>query len=399
MSNKNCGCSSTQSQSSSNGEFLLVKATGTNAGTCGDIDLDSSINENCAKQDPMFDFSKSDFIVPLPSSITQMEVCNSDIYSIEMWLQFLNPIVTLNISNITGNILTLRNRCPDGSAISSNPNAGAAIARGTKFVVCDAPICNTNADTLEAIQEALASASEVCVPAMEVSSSQAIIHPVGRVESDSLNSSAGKCLKRIYGFLFNGGTPVLSDLELRSPLVVPSYRRIVKNIFNNEIVELQNYSEYPQASPTHQKALSVMSTGERLIGPVRFVNATRRVFYENDLDNDYRNWPLSSNTEISKTIDISDWTCYESIRLHTDNIYVQIQLDVCLFSSENYNKIAISANDSSLGQIFANDNDITNSSFTTNIKVDDSDKNIKLKFNGIYNFRIRYKVTGIAYYL
>lgn len=394
MSNNNCGCSSTQSQSS-NGEFLLVKATGKNSSTCGDIDDLDSANSDCVKQEPMFDFSKSDLIIPLFSSSTQMEVCNSDIYSISMWVQFLNPVTTMMISNITGNILTLSNRCSNGQVITTNPAVGTAITRGTRFVVCDAPICETDQEQLEITKESIRSMTELCLPLLEETSSTSTVHPLGRVESDSNNSFAGKCVKRIKEFYFKNGIPFFTTLNNIPISDNPKFKKLARNPITNEIAQLKDYSEHSGTDSLSHSTLSILSTGEKVVGPVHFSRQVSVDLFTNTSSDDFNAWPISVATEIEKSIDLSDQSVYDSVRNLSDHVWMTFRLDISPRCG-NFNRVSIIANGIRVAKHFSTGDDISTCSYVFNMKIKDNNKNIELKFNGIENFRLYYRLTLLS---
>jgi hypothetical protein len=146
----------------------MVEATASDASSCG---VSATGTEGCAKQEPMYDICLSSFLVPLSNSFTSIEVCSPNIYYIGMWLQFLTPNVTLQISNISGKIISLINRCENGDLIYGNPEAGQVVLRNTPFVVVDKPRCKSDEDDIAALENALSNASELCVPSLKTSSS------------------------------------------------------------------------------------------------------------------------------------------------------------------------------------------------------------------------------------
>ncbi len=310
MSTK-CGC---DNSGSTEGEYLVIKATSSEAAACGDPSSTTG-STACAKQEPMFDESLSDFLIPSEASSVPMQVCNAEIYTVGMWIEFVNPVAKLQISAITGNVLTLLNRNANGDEVFENPNIGSVIAKYTRFVVCQAPVNMDAAQRLEDIKDALAVATELCVPNLSPSTSTAIVHPVGRVESDPSNLSVGKCLRRIYGILFNAGRPVLTALGEAVPIDdAMDYRPLIKHKTSNTVRQRKNYSETSGLGSGRQYMLVTTNASERLIGPtyvfrdVRTLVDTSAVSAENPTgwpnfsNNKTHDWDLSNITGILSAV-------------------------------------------------------------------------------------------------
>ena len=107
-----CGCGPSSNPDPS---YLMVSATPSEAALC---DPSSTGNAaNCDNQDRTYDESLSDFLVPLTTNTTSMQVCNSSVYAVGQWLYFNTAKAYFQINNITGQILTLVNRCPNDDSI------------------------------------------------------------------------------------------------------------------------------------------------------------------------------------------------------------------------------------------------------------------------------------------
>lgn len=292
--NTDCGCGPSSDKS-----YFMVEATASDTPSCGGSS--SSGTEGCAKQEPMYDVCLSSFLVPLSNSFTSMEVCNPNIYYIGMWLQFLTPSVTLQISNISGKIISLINRCENGDLIYGNPDAGQAILRNTPFVVVDKPRCKSDEDDSASLTNALSVATELCVPSFQTSSATATVRPVGRIESDEADLSVKKCIRGIFGILFKKGTPVLSSLKLSPVNDSATTRRLVKHRTTHEVTQIKNYHESDGLAANSQYTLAISSNEEKVVGPMHNVFIKRKLIQESGNVGNPDSWPL---TEGSFSIDI-----------------------------------------------------------------------------------------------
>lgn len=391
MNDTNCGCNA---HNPSDKEFLLVKATSSEASSCGTGDGLDPISD-CVKQEQMYDFSLSDFMVPSQTGATSMEVCNPNVYSIGMWLQFTSPIVTLQISNISGSILTLINHCPDGSIVGDNPDVGQVVYRNTRFVVSSAPGCISDEKYLEKIQDALSSVVEICVPNLAQSSSTAIIQPVGRVDSDPNNLGAKKCIRRIFGFLFKAGTPVLSALKLVKGEQAYDYRRIVKHKITNEIKHLENYGEYAELLIGRQYLVGIQKNSETLIGPSYVMYPFHSIVHENTASLDPNDWP-DLNLTYDHDFDIGGVPQIEGLDGSLDHYFANVRIEVAVRSvADNITKIYL--NNVSSGRVYSSqsstESNIQFNSITIPIRVSRSDNKINLKITARETSKFYFKLS------
>lgn len=300
MSDCNCNPPSTDS------EYLLVKATASQASLCGAALESAASQESCAKQELMYDASLSDFLIPLESSSVNMIVCNPQVYTTGMWIEFLSPSVTLKITAIVNNALTLVNRCDDGNIVSSNPAVGVVVAKGSQFAVVGQPECVSASDFLLKIISALAASTELCLPALVTSGINSNIHPVGRVESDPDNLSAGKCLKKIFGILFKAGRPFLSSLGAGVNHANMDNRRIVKNKATGGLYEKENYCEASHLVGDTGYLIGVSNSEERVFGPAYIVKHNKQLLAESSANKDHLSWPTFTGSK-EEEYDLSDY--------------------------------------------------------------------------------------------
>lgn len=401
MSKPNCGCDNGGSQE---GDFLMVKATASEASSCG-LSGGSNSTASCDKQEPMYDICLSDFLLPSKDGQTSMEVCNASIYTISMWLQFTYPVVTLQIVNITGNILTLVNRCPNGEIVDENPTIGTVVSRGTSFVVAPEPQCFTDEEDAERINSALEGATQICAPNLATCSETAIIRPVGKIESDPSDLSVKKCIKAIYGFLMKAGTPVFTALRLEAPIDL-NYRRLAKHKTLNEVVHLKNYSETPGLTDDSY-ALMINKNREVLV-PNYFSHLFTHTIAENTTAyTTPSSWPaLGSggshevNYNISAAVGGLGWL--PSDRNH---IIVMVRFDLTTFvDGEGSRAINIILNNINAGRVMNVGNgggeNINGMSVSVPIKLSKGDYNLNMKLNATGNtqrYHFRLTIDGVFY--
>ncbi len=256
-----------------------------------------------------------------------MSVCNPTIYTVGMWLQFIDPYAKLQVSAISGNDLTLLNRNENAEAVRGNPSIGTKISKLTKFVVCDSPNDLSATQEREKIEEALSGASELCMSNMASCSATAIIQPVGRIESDPSNLSIKKCIRRIYGILFNAGRPVLTALG--APVDINDmgdYRPLVKHKTSNVVRHRKNYSETEAIVPGKPYLLQITSQGEKVFPSylTKIVNiAIREPGVTAPAD-----WPVMT-TDFEQDFDISDVSGAAPPDGHTlDHYFVMINIEI-----------------------------------------------------------------------
>lgn len=328
MNQQGCGCGG----DSPNDEYLMVKATGKNPSTCGLPDSSGATTGtvSCPKQEPEFDNTLSDFVVPATGASVSIQVCNPSVYSVDQWIQFPNGL-TMQVISITGNNLQIRNSCPNGSPIIDNPTAGLVISRNTRFFTVGKPPCQTEEQRLDEILEALSGASEICVPDLVESSNQAHVQPVGRVEADPSDTSFKKCLRRIYGILFKAGTPILSAIQKVSEANIGNYRKLGIDKANREVWEIPDFSEFTGLTSGQQYQTAFKPNGtEYIIGPdygFKPVNITLLEIPTNPLSGTFATSPASA-TILNQTFNLSSQTDISSIKRNQDHYYVLAHLEV-----------------------------------------------------------------------
>jgi len=397
MSNSNCGCG--KGGTSGDGDYLMVKATASEASSCGVAGVAGG-TEACEKQEPMYDSSLSDFLLPDTTGSTSMEVCNASIYTVSMWLQFLLPVATLQIVNITGNVLSLANKCPNGEPIDDNPIIGTVISRGTQFVVGTEPQCFTDAEDAERINSALEDLTQLCMPNLAISSSTAQIRPIGKLESDPSDLSMQKCIKAIYGIIFKAGTPILTALGLKESLDL-NYRRLAKHKTTNEVVHLKNYSENVGSPESH--ALLINKNTERAV-PTYFIHLSRFEVASKPSPLDPTDWDTIDAGGFEATYDVSG-NGISGLFSDRDHIYVMARLDLGLYDLDDGNRtIKANLNGYPIGRVAINngpsDNSLAVNTISVPIKVMKSNYDLVLKlenFGGTNNYYFRLVVDGVYY--
>jgi len=397
----NCGCNSPSG--SDNREYLLVKSTASEANTCGGPTAAGG-TANCPKQEPSYDISMSDFVMPQDGSSTPMEVCNASVYALSMWLHFSSPSAALQITNISGNILTLANKCPNGETIDSNPT-NVVISKGTTFVVGPTPQCNTDAQDQERINSALASATELCMPNMKTSSTTATLRPVGKVESDTADLSVKKCIQAIYGVLFKAGTPILTALAKKTALDL-NYERLGKHKTTNEVVRMDNYSVGLTSNASH--TLMFAQNTEKVV-PTYFTHmqVPRQVLFQSQASlNDFDAWDtIPGDDSFEKDISLKDYL--EDLFNLRDHAYAILNIDVSLHTHVGgFHTLRCMLNDGEFGRVTMNndsDNNTGGISITSPVKILKAGNyplNLKLLHtggSGTHHYYVKVTLIGAHY--
>lgn len=209
MANKDCGCNQPPSEDA---DYLMVKATASQANACGNPSTAATPLSTCPNQDPTFDSLLSDFVLPAHGLAVGVSVCNNTIYAVGQYLQFVdsNVIVSIAALDAGGKIMTIRNACNNGNEIG-NPS-GVIINSGAKFYAVQSPPCLSSEEQNTLVADALNSSTELCVPSLGETTDTSVVQIVGRRESDSEDSSAKKCIRRVKAFLFKLGAPFLPSI-------------------------------------------------------------------------------------------------------------------------------------------------------------------------------------------
>ena len=389
-----CDCTKTPTSD----EYLMIAATAENAGQCGTPA--ASANASCDKQEKMFDESLSAFLIPATNASVSMQVCNAKVYSVGMWIEFLNPFCILQISAITGNILSLVNRCPDGSSLAGNPEVSTAIGVGSLFVVAARPACDV--DYQDELAAAMADMTELCVPDLLAHSNTAIIHPVGRLESDPENTGAAKCIKRIFGILFKAGRPFLSAMG--APVSISDlhlYRRIVRNTSTGGLHLAKNYFEQNDVTANNRYGLSIDSARERVIGPIHFCQMWHMLVKENTSNDDPDTWPSFTNSR-DEDFDLGGYDRIQLIDNVRDHYYVMVRFELGAKRSGALVSVNAKLNDKNVCRVFASSSgSVTQqyNSVTVPVKVMKSDDKITLKLTTDGTVKFQYSLHIEAIYM
>jgi hypothetical protein len=396
--NPNCGCDNPGSDSN---EYLMIKATPKNASTCGVVNEnpDSGFS-NCALQEDTFDSFLSDFLIPVAASSTSVSVCNPNVYAVGQWIHTYTPAAALQIMSITSNILGLVNRCPSGDEVSANPAPGTIIAKGTKFVTGPQPSCYSDQERANQITEAIALLTQLCMPDLVFASATSLQSPVGLVESDSADSAAGRCLKKIFGFQMDKGTPVFTNLELGDPVDV-TYRRLVKHKTSNRVIQAKNYSE-DAAIGAKQVLLAITSGGEILKQSYLTVPFPETLLEQNSTSITPTAWPSITSSGFEKDF-VVNIAPISTLALGQDHYFVLVKLEIAAGTgADTWNAITGLLNGIQATKSLSRQDDDTvvavNTS-TTWVKVLKSDNILKLRVNATGNMRFYYRIglNGVMY--
>lgn len=398
MTTNDCNCGPEASK-----EYLMVKVTPSEASTCGTGEV--STTKDCAKQEDMFDKSLSSFTIPVTIGSTNMEVCNAGIYTVDMWLQFLDPVATLKISAITGKILTLINRCDSGDAISFNPDAGTAIDKGTKFIVCDSPPCYSEEERAADIENSLKTMTGLCMPDLQECSETAIIQPVGRISSDPEDLSVKKCIKRIFGILFKAGSPYLSSLRTADPVDVGNYNRLVRHKGTDEVRKQLNYCDSDGLNVQKQYLLSITNGDEAVRGPCYLTKLVQELVEVNTESFTAAAWPTFTE-DFEKDFDLSDITGLNvpgNDDSFLDHYYVMARLEFETYTDVDTNRYTTAKlNGLRVGRCLSRVERPGPMSVSVPIKILKSDHKLTLKFvcesySDINRFYYNLNIDGIYF--
>lgn len=328
---KGCGCGSPAPSSKTDDEYLLVKAIGNSPSVCGDpTEDDNDDSTQCAKSEPEYDSSMSDFVVPSVGGTVSVQVCNAEVYSVNQWIQFSGSLLIVQIVSIVGNTLQVRNACPSGEEIVTNPEAGLLVPRNTRFFTVGAPECISEEERMNQILEALSGAEEICTPDLLESGNQAVVQPVGLVQSDPGNTGFQRCIRRIFGFLMDAGSPFFTQIKNIAESDVSLYRRLGINKSTREVREFPNYGDYAGLTAGSQYMMGVKQNGaEYLIGPSYGFKPMFVTIYENPSD------PLSNVTTVTPAAAIMinrDFNLnvpeISGIRSNQDHVWALVHLDL-----------------------------------------------------------------------
>lgn len=372
-------------------EYLLVSATGNSSNDCGNNGKD-----DCKLSDGTFDESISDFVVPGAYSSVSMQVCDPSLYSIGQWLFFFESSNYLRVTAVDEYTLTLENNASTGIVVDGNKEAGFLIRNGSRFNAADRPFHIDGEILSDKIIGTINSLSEIEAGSLAVSSTTAVVHPIGRVESDPSNSGVKKAIRRIYGVLFKAGTPILSALKVGSPSDVPTHQRLYKNKTTGEVKTLPNYSEYPKvvSSSESQFALSITSNEEKLISTF-FPKFYQTFIEKNGNAKDNSSWPTLPGSGFSKTFDITSPEITDSMG-NPRYIWVVFRVEVGIAVATTNPVIAETAvNGKHVCYTYADDDGskVNFNQGISYIKVARNDLNVKLTIDSNYPCKYFYRLS------
>jgi hypothetical protein len=126
-------------------------------------------SDGCTKLDKTFDKSIDAVIIPSVGSETQINLCDSSLYTVGSWIEFVDgpfagtklQVTTVNAVN---GYIKARNSCSDGiTAISDNASPGATLAAESRFIVTGSPKCESSADKISELESLLPLVEDICL--------------------------------------------------------------------------------------------------------------------------------------------------------------------------------------------------------------------------------------------
>lgn len=334
----------------------MVEAIGGESNTCGNPEDLSGTIGSCAKQEPMYDSITSGFIMPEPEATVIISVCNNNVYAVGQWLQFASPFVTLQVVEKDGNgkNLTLRNACPNGDDIEDNPAAGSiTVSKSSIFTVVSQPACTSDESRQEEINKAFSEMTELCIPNLEESEDGSTIQMTGRVETNPNDTGFKKCIRRIKGFLFKEGMPLLPGFTRLPTGADPAiYDSVVIHSTTGQTKVKNHPSKTPNLAAGKRYVQVYTSGAEVVAGPAYVQAMVRKVLVQS-----------GSMLDVASLTDIAqNGTFTESFNLNIpeitdllgqspgyDHFYVDVLVRVGIYNTAN--------NPQSLYTITLNDQD------------------------------------------
>lgn len=390
MSNS-CGCES----NSSDDEYLMVKATPRSANSCGSS---TSEETSCRKTEDMFDTILSEFLVPDVTEETSITVCNGAIYSVGMWIEFVDNDLRLEITAINNNIITVRNQCPNGDAVLTNPSPGTRISKDSVFVVIDSPQCLSLANKKDIVIDALNDMGYIPGQSIYNAPNDATVVPVGRINSASDSSLIGK-IRKVFGFFLKAGRPYFTALG--SPIdpddVGPNYRRLVQKTSNGAIHLAKSFAEHDDVTSTQQFFVAYSKNKERLRGPAFVARPFNNTLDQNSSSDNPTAWPEINGTE-TYSWDLDSIAKVDNAVPGSgilDHYFVVATLEVAAYKSSSSisEKCYAQFNGSPAGRFsVGNNNGIHYSHMMCFVKVMKSDHQLQLKIVTPSNMNVYYRV-------
>lgn len=303
-----CGSGSQSNPAGDSGDYLIVKATASEADPCGNPQESVSSTSACAKQEPEYDIALTGFVLPTVNNITSIDVCNNKIYSINQYIQFINQGVTMLIAGIgtNGRTITMRNACSNGATIE-NPDAGLAIQANAPFITVGSPPCLTDDQENQAFQAAIASATQLCTTSMIEAPEEDTVQIVGRREASS-EVGFTKCIRRAFGFLFRQGSMLLPNIRQIDESDAPDYNNLVIDRSSGQTRKGRQIRDYAFGSGGLKAGFKYIFAGNQSttkpVGPAFVFSPFIKVFEERGTFDNPDTY-ISINSEYSKDYSVN----------------------------------------------------------------------------------------------
>ncbi len=406
---KKCGCGSGESPSA-DAEHLLVAVTASSANSCGDPSAAVTGTDSCAKQEPEFDILLSDFVVPVHGSTITINVCNNNVYTLNQYLEFIGYGLQLRIQEKSsdGKSMLLVNSCVNNNEIG-NPDAGLAVTKNTTFHAVVSPRCaNANDELLEVLN----TVEEICTDSLEEGGANATYAVVGRVETDPDDDSAGKCIKRIAGFLFKLGSVFLPNITTVDEADHQNYRRVgIKSDGQTaKIRAIRDFLFGGAGLITGYKYIFAGSSTvtEKPVGPAYIASffPTPKLFEEQGTVTDYTTYTaIATGVTFSKDFSLAIPEITDNLKNKDlqNHYYLMVHLIVASQgnSGGGTRSLTIKLNDETVAVLIGNNGPLANSdSLVIPIKILNSASNFNLKIVADGNLqKYYYKIRGLGAYI
>lgn len=394
-----CGCGGDPPSK----QYMMVEATPSDNSKC-EPNMLGQAYASCPKQEPLYDFAKSGFLVPTTGSTVSFQVCNPTVYYVGQWLRFDQPSAIFRIQSITNNVITLLNECPNGIEISENPLPGTTIPENTMFFVDGPPDCRSEEEINDSISAALAQSTQLCVPALEESGDQTEIQVVGRINNDPGDVGFRKCIKRIKSFFFRGSTPFLPGLSALPEGDSLLNRVMVVNKSTGEVKARLNYSEYSNILNNANYALLISNSLETPVGPAMFPSLFNKLIEENSTAVQTA-WPILVSGQFEKNFTLN-YSEINNIKRPAADFYAIVRLNVIVTpNAAGDDSVIVRLNNQQVMRLEAgyNNNDHKYNGHgivSVPILIDNTTKNLKLNIdkatsNNNFKYYYRLELDGI----
>lgn len=328
MGRNGCGCNGDSTPPPNDG--LLIKASGKSAARCGEGNAAGAGGaEACVKDDSTYDITLNAYTVPAHGQNAPITVCDGSLYTPGQWIQFLFVEAILQVQVVNGNVVTLKNGCPNNAEIPGN-TAGDIVAARTPFVVIAAPACMTSAQIAADFQSKMSTQTELLLPNLvQENSNTAEMQFVGWKRADSNDSNFKKSIRRIRHVWKKGKSIFLGEIEVVPSADIALYRSLMRHKTTGEVRELVNVSENPDLPAGEKFVMMYVEGAERLVGPAYVYTPTANdVLYENSELDDHDSWVnIPEATPLEQTINLSI-AAINDLEILGDNFYPMVQFNI-----------------------------------------------------------------------